>query len=210
MDQLTSLSGWITANADKYETILFYFLAAMAIPLAYGVIFDRTVIRSGFLLIGVFGAISGLFMLLQAQFLAMAQVMIYAVGITLVVVIALMLTNPRLEKEKTTAVPGNQYLGFLTAFIFFMTIYMSLLSESFPITSDKATQSNLFLIGSAMTTTYALPFEFASVLLLAALVGAIMMAKKEDDTPDEDEYSEEIEESAPSGSNAPESVTASR
>jgi NADH:ubiquinone oxidoreductase subunit 6 (subunit J) len=210
MEQLTSLTGWITANADKYETILFYLVAAIAIPLAYGVIFDRTVIRSGFLLIGVFGAISGLFMLLQAQFLAMAQVMIYAVGITLVVVIALMLTNPRMEKEETTAVPGNQYLGFLTAFIFFMTIYMSLLSESFPITSDKASQSNLFLIGSAMTTTYALPFEFASVLLLAALVGAIIMAKKEDTTPDDDEYSEEIEESTPSGSNTPESVTASR
>jgi NADH:ubiquinone oxidoreductase subunit 6 (subunit J) len=210
MEQLTSLTGWITANADMYETILFYMVAAIAIPLAYGVIFDRTVIRSGFLLIGVFGAISGLFMLLQAQFLAMAQVMIYAVGITLVVVIALMLTNPRMEKEETTAVPGNQYLGFLTAFIFFMTIYMSLLSESFPITSDKASQSNLFLIGSAMTTTYALPFEFASVLLLAALVGAIIMAKKEDNTPDEDDYIEEIEDTEPSGSNAPESVTASR
>jgi NADH:ubiquinone oxidoreductase subunit 6 (subunit J) len=210
MEQLTSLTGWITANADKYESILFYLLAAIAIPLAYGVIFDRTVIRSGFLLIGVFGAISGLFMLLQAQFLAMAQVMIYAVGITLVVVIALMLTNPRMEKEETTAVPGNQYLGFLTAFIFFMTIYMSLLSESFPITSDKAAQSNLFLIGSALLTTYALPFEFASVLLLAALVGAIIMAKKEDATPDQDEYSEEIGEIEPSGSNAPESVTVSR
>jgi NADH:ubiquinone oxidoreductase subunit 6 (subunit J) len=193
MDQLVSLQGWMAVNSSQFETILFYFLAALAIPFAYGVIFDRVVIRSGFLLIGVFGAISGLFLLLQAQFLAMAQVMIYAVGITLVVVIALMLTNPKLEHEKSTAVTGSQYLGFLTAFIVFMTIYMSLLSESFPITSDKAAGSNLYLIGSALTTTYALPFEFASVLLLAALVGAITMAKAESNTPDEPEYTFEDE-----------------
>ncbi len=194
MDQLASLQGWLTSNADAYETILLYVLAAIAIPLAYGVIFDRVVIRSGFLLIGVFGAISGVFLLLQAQFLAMAQVMIYAVGITLVVVIALMLTNPRLEREETTALPGNQYIGFLAAFIIFMTIYMSLLSETFPITNDRIAGSNLLLIGTALTTTYALPFEFASVLLLAALVGAIVMAKAEDETPDDD-YEYLIDES---------------
>jgi len=63
------------------------------LALSYGVLIDRNIIRAGFILIGVFGCISVLFLLLQAQFLAMAQMMIYAVGITLVVVIALMLTN---------------------------------------------------------------------------------------------------------------------
>src|SRR5579883_1841405 len=100
MEHLDILRAWIPGKLDDF---LFYLLAVMAIPMALGVLFDRTIIRSGFLLIGVFGSICGLFLVLQAQFLALAQLMIYAVGITLVVVIALMLTNPKLEKE---ASPG--------------------------------------------------------------------------------------------------------
>ena len=95
MQEFANLNAWADGNVEQ---IAFYVLMILAIPLAYGVIFDRTIIRAGFLLIGVFGAISGLFLLLEAQFLAMAQVMIYAVGITLVVVIALMLTNPSQAK----------------------------------------------------------------------------------------------------------------
>lgn len=190
MDQLSSLQGWVNTNADSYETFFFYILAALAIPLAYGVIFDRQIIRSGFLLIGVFGAISGLFLLLQAQFLAMAQIMIYAVGITLTIVIALMLTNPKLEQEKSIAVPANQYIGFITAFVLFVTVYLSLLSESFPVIAEKvAPQAVLMQIGIALTTNFALPFEFASVLLLAALIGAIVMAKNDTGSFDELEYS---------------------
>lgn len=195
MDQLLSLQGWVNANADSYETFFFFILAALAIPLAYGVIFDKQIIRSGFLLIGVFGAISGLFMLLQAQFLAMAQIMIYAVGITLTVVIALMLTNPKLEVEKSIAVPSNQYIGFITAFVLFVTVYLSLLSESFPVIAEKlAPQAVLMQIGIALTTNYSLPFEFASVLLLAALIGAIVMAKNDNNSVDELEYSVDEEE----------------
>src|ERR1700722_16746330 len=97
MDQFELLSNYLQGHL---EGLVFYFLAILAIPCALGVIFDRVIIRSGFFLICVFGAISGIFLLLQAQFLALAQLMIYAVGITLVVVIALMLTNPRLETDK--------------------------------------------------------------------------------------------------------------
>lgn len=183
MEQLGQITNWMTNNADAFEAACVYLLAAIAMPLAYGVIFDPKIIRSGFLLIGVFGCISGLFLLLQAQFLAMAQIMIYAVGITLVVVIALMLTNPKLEQEESTAIQANQYLGFVVSLFVFMTIYMSLFGESFPITTEKAIAPNLVLIGTALCTTYALPFEFASILLLAAVVGAIMLAKDERKLP---------------------------
>src|SRR5271168_3428371 len=108
MEQLELLTRWAQSNV---ETTLFYLIAAFAIPSALGVLLDRAIIRSGFMLIGVFGSICGLFLLLQAQFLAMAQLMIYAVGITLLVVIALMLTNPRLEKERTTLALSEQQLS---------------------------------------------------------------------------------------------------
>ncbi|MBK9145843.1 MAG: NADH-quinone oxidoreductase subunit J [Candidatus Melainabacteria bacterium] len=172
------------------ETIAFYAVAIVAICLSLGVIADRNVIRAGFVLIGVFGGISLLFLMLQAQFLALAQIMIYAVGITLVVVIALMLTNPRLEKE-TEEPTGERAPLFalmdaikgafpaLVGWFSFFTLYLAVRSEGWNVTDEAVSPDNLKVLGEALTTNYSLPFEFASVLLLAALIGAIMLAKAE-------------------------------
>jgi len=174
MEQLQMLASWAAGNL---ESILFYLLGIMAIPFAMGVISDRVIIRSGFLLIGVFGMICGLFLLLQAQFLALAQIMIYAVGITLVVVIALMLTNPKSEVEATTSVDQDKVAGLISAVMVFGVIYLSLRSADFQLSSEPMNPNNVAVIGAQLTTQYALPFEFASVLLLAALIGAVMLAK---------------------------------
>ena len=188
------LTDWLNNNSDGVETVLFYVIALLAIPMAYGVIFDRTVIRSGFLLIGVFGAISGIFLLLQAQFLAMAQIMIYAVGITLVVVIALMLTNPRMEKENRVTSKGEKWGAFFISLFFFLTIYMALRSEPWAAATTEQVNvgKNVAILGRALTTDYALAFEFASVLLLAALVGAIALAKAEPVISEVAEYSDDV------------------
>lgn len=211
MENLGVLKGLAEANTDMLETWVFYILAAMAIPFAFGVVLDRAVIRAGFLLIGVFGAIAGIFLLLQAQFLGMAQVMIYAVGITLVVVIALMLTNPRSEDDLPINKSHHKGLAFLVAFLLFVTIYMSVRSEYWPQNSQLMEANNVAVLGRLLTTTYALPFEFASVLLLAALIGAIMLAKAEKPGTDL-EYSEIIEDEPDAGikPQSPEVLTPSR
>lgn len=172
------------------ETIAFYAVAIVAICLSLGVIADRNVIRAGFVLIGVFGGISLLFLMLQAQFLALAQIMIYAVGITLVVVIALMLTNPRLEKEAEEPTGERAPLfalmdaikgafPALVGWFSFFTLYLAVRSEGWNVTDEAVSPDNLKVLGESLTTNYSLPFEFASVLLLAALIGAIMLAKAE-------------------------------
>lgn len=179
------LAQW---SSENLGTGLFYFISFLAIPLAFGMLFDYRIIRCGFLLIGVFGTISGLFLLLQAQFLAMAQLMIYAVGITLVVVIALMLTNPRLEVEASTAVPTHKLPGVLVAFGVFLTIYISLRTEIWQshtahhVVLDPA--DNVLQIGKSLIGYYSLPFEFASVLLFIALVGAVMLARADHSKPE--------------------------
>ena len=187
------LANWSAAHLQDF---LFYLLAFMAVPLAYGVIFDRRIIRCGFLLIGVFGTISGIFLLLQAQFLAMAQLMIYAVGITLVVVIALMLTNPRLEQD---ALIDHRRLPAVVSFVVFVVIYLGLRSETWQLSVRQPTlpEANVTKIGLQLLGYYSIPFEFASVLLLIALVGAIMLAKA--DRPSEpetwiDDHGEDAEE----------------
>jgi NADH:ubiquinone oxidoreductase subunit 6 (subunit J) len=193
---LPTITNWMTSNAEHVDAILFYIFATLAIPVAFGVIFERNIIRSGFWLIGLFGAISVLFLILQAQFLAMAQIMIYAVGITLVVVIALMLTNPRMEQELSPGINQHSVGTFAIALLLFMTIYMSVRSEGWPVKSapDLTEQpANVLVIGRALTTDYSLPFEFSSVLLLAALIGAIMLAKSEP-AKSEAEYSDQTSE----------------
>lgn len=176
MNEFSNLTSWAATNVDA---VVFYLLAVMAIPLAFGVILDRAIIRSGFILIGVFCAISGLFFVLQAQFLAMAQLMIYAVGITLVVVIALMLTNPRLEKDQSPVVLVHKAPGLFVAILLFVTINMASRSEPWAVSNEAVQSENVKVLGSSLMTFYSLPFEFASVLLLAALVGAVMLAKAE-------------------------------
>lgn len=177
--------------APIVETWLFYIFAILALSLAVGVLVDRVVIRSGFILIGVFGSIAGIFLLLQAQFLALAQVMIYAVAITLVIVIALMLTNPRLEIEELAVQDNlpplaqffqNVKSGFplWVSVISFATIYIALTGEKrWPISTEFVPVDAVKVLGEQLTTTYSIPFEFASILLLAALMGAIMLAKNE-------------------------------
>ena len=180
-------------STDLAGTIMFYIISTIAICLSIGVISDKNIVRAGFLLIGVFGGISGLFFLLQAQFIALAQIMIYAVGITLVVVIALMLTNPKLQNEvdEEEAQSLNEPLLLklftgtkkvfpgLVAWLAFATIYIAIRSEHWAKVDQPIGANNLEVIGRALTTDYSLPFEFASVLLLAALIGAVMLAKAE-------------------------------
>ena len=211
MDQQSTIAQLLAAPA--VESWLFYILSTMAICLAVGVIADRKIIRCGFLLIGVFGTISGIFLLLHAQFLALAQVMIYAVGITLVVVIALMLTNPRLEAERAVVIVDDKSAPLVKLFnsikrnlvlwvsVFsFITIYAALTGEThWPISSDPMPTDVVRTLGAGLTTTYAIPFEFASVLLLAALMGAIMLAKNEG--KDEDESNLTIAEEAKKAEN---------
>jgi NAD(P)H-quinone oxidoreductase subunit 6 len=197
MEQPEALNAIL--SLPSVESWIFYVFSSLAICLAVGCIADRVIIRAGFLLIGVFGTISLIFMLLQAQFLALAQVMIYAVGITLVVVIALMLTNPRLEAEAPVTVseeglpPTVRFFNSIkrnvvlwVALFSFVTIYAALTGEThWPISSESMPADCVKTLGEMLTTTYAIPFEFASILLLAALMGAIMLAKNDAKEVDE-------------------------
>ena len=164
--------------APHIEVWFFYITALIIIPFAYAVLFDKNVLRAGFLLIGVFGGVCSIFLLLQAQFLAMAQMMIYAVGITLVVVIALMLTNPNKDEHQPVAISAQQSPAALTAIILFVTMYMALRSEGWGQNSVVQVQHNdVIVIGEKLLKDYALPFEFASILLLVAMIGSVMLAK---------------------------------
>ncbi len=110
-----------------------------------------------------------------------------------------MLTNPRMEKSQlSNATPANQLGAFMVAVGLFMTIYLSVRPENWTLSSEPLDVNNVEVLGRALTTDYSLPFEFASVLLLAALIGSIMLAKAEKPPkPGEDDYEYSVVEDGP-------------
>ncbi len=157
----------------------FYGLGLLTILGAFGVIIEKNIVRAGFSLVICFAAVAGVYFALRAPFVGASQILIYAVGITLVVVFALMLTSqkqdlPSLKGETTR----NIINGVITTGIFAVFSYALTGNKWFP---DEVVSCprNTEVIGMKLLGYYALPFELISVLLLAALIGAIVIAKRD-------------------------------
>jgi NADH-quinone oxidoreductase subunit J len=156
----------------------FYVLSAVTLVAAGGVMVSRNLLHAVLFLILTFVGIAGFFVLLSADFIAMAQVIIYVGAIAVLVLFAVLLT-PRAGRdngETKFAAPGI-LLAVCLAAVFLFVIHDTAWS-----TNDIAPALDVDLLGEALLTTWVLPFEIASVLLTAALVGAIMLAR----TPQEE------------------------
>ena len=163
-------------------TVLFYVLAAFAILLAIGVTNAPRLLRAAVYLMGVLMASAGMYVMLGAEFLAGIQVLVYVGGIVVLIVFAVMLTrsaelqvdNPSGKRKFLAGVASIAFLGF-TGTVFWTT--------QFP-TADPGGQpgSDVLAIGKALLDQsadgYVLPFEIISLLLLAALIGGVVVARK--------------------------------
>lgn len=164
------------------ETVLFFSLAVMAIGSAIMMITRKSPITSALYLILNFFTVSGLYLLLKAQFIAIIQVLVYMGAIMVLFLFVIMLLNLQDEKKlkekftyrKITAVLLSIFLFCLLSF----TIYFGF-SGKFTAMSDKAVEiGTAEFLGSELFTNFSFPFELASFLLLAAIVGAVVLAKK--------------------------------
>lgn len=166
------------------EAFLFWAFALMAVPAALGVVFAKNLVYSAVSLLIVFLAVAGFFMLNQADFLAVAQIMVYAVGLTIVLLFGLMFTGdkaPPILRSKPWSLAFS--FGAALAFIAFALVALKpalgvILSpeanaQAVPFTSSVAA------IGKLLFNKYVLPFEVVSVLLLGAMIGAIVLSKRQ-------------------------------
>ena len=157
----------------------FFALSILAIFGALGVILETNIVRAGFSLVVCFCAVAGAYFALQAPFVGASQILIYAVGITLVIVFALMLTSLKHDLPKIKGETGKNTLSLVISLGVFVTLSYALTgnkwSETLPITCPKNTE----IIGLKLLGPYALPFELISVLLLVALIGAVVIAKRD-------------------------------
>lgn len=157
----------------------FFIFSLIAILGALGVVVEKNIIRAGFSLVISFGAIAGTYFALRAPFVGASQILIYAVGITLVIVFALMLTSMKAEFPKTESEDAKNIVNGLISLGIFATFTYALTGNKWPVTSMISCPKNTEVIGLKMLGDYGLPFELVSVLLLVALIGAIVMAKKD-------------------------------
>jgi NADH-quinone oxidoreductase subunit J len=161
-----------------WEEVIFFVIAAVAVIGGLGVVLARSVIHSALFLILALLSVAGIFVLLAADFLAIVQVLVYGGAVTILILFAMMLTRVR---DLPSAPDGPQKpIAFVAAIAFAVTSIAAIAGTEFPNESDKINIVSFEDIGTALFTTWAVPFEIASLVLMVALLGAIIIARGEE------------------------------
>lgn len=182
---------------EVLNQIAFWSLSLLMIGGALGVVFHRSIVYSALLLLVSFLSIAGIFALLNAPFIAAAQILVYGVGLTIVLIFGIMFTGDKpfvdaVGQERPNRfwlVPAgvaSAFLGFMMWALFYPNAQLTRINGLFiPRMDDMyALPANLMdggvsHIGQLLLSKYLIPFELASVLLLLAMVGAIILAKRQ-------------------------------
>ena len=167
--------------AEGVQFVAFIILATLVLGGALGVVLLSNIVYSAFLLGLVFISISGIYILLNADFVAAAQVLIYVGAVNVLILFAIMLVN---KQEDFSSLPrrwirqGSTALVCIGLFLLLATMVLITpwsVPESFSTIVDNTTIE----IGKHFFSDYLLPFELASVLLLMAMIGAIILARRD-------------------------------
>lgn len=166
--------------AEGIQIVSFGLLSFMMIAAALGVVLLSNIVYSAFLLGGVFISMAGLYLLLNADFVATAQVLIYVGAVNVLILFAIMLVNKR---QDFVAVPRAWIRRGATALVcvgLFALLSTMVVSTPWALSTGAAVGDGAIVaIGKHFFTDFLLPFELASVLLLMALIGAIILARRE-------------------------------
>jgi len=164
------------------ELLIFYPLAGFCVVMALGVIFNNSPVGSAIALIGMMLGLAGIFVLQQAHFIAIVQIIIYAGAIMVLFMFVIMLLNLKQgEDEDWASRDKNLPLSILTGFLAVGILY-KITMVLFSVDMDTPASlpdsfGTVAVIGETLFTDFVLPFEVASILLLLAMVGAVVLAK---------------------------------
>ena len=166
--------------AYSTELICFLILSSVIVSGSLAVVLLENIVYSAFLLGGVFMAVAGLYLLLNASFVAAAQILVYVGAVNVLILFAIMLVN---KKEKLNRIEGLKTRKFISGGIcsglLILLLRVSITTNwNLPgptSIGEEATER----IGEHLFTDYLLPFELASILLLMAMIGAIVLARRD-------------------------------
>jgi NADH:ubiquinone oxidoreductase subunit 6 (subunit J) len=166
--------------AEPEVGIVFWLLSLVILVSAFMVVSLKNIFHCALFLVLCLFSVAGIFILLHAEFLAAAQVLIYVGAIAILIIFAIMLTS-NLASTTIRATNENVLVGFFVALILALgTIVLIGNTHVWRYAEPvEAVDSNVMMIGKYLMTEYMLPFEIVSVLLLAALIGAIVLARRE-------------------------------
>lgn len=164
------------------EQIVFFILSTITVLAALGMVAVSSIFHAALLMVAVFTGIAALYILMGAGFLGIIQILIYVGAIAVLILFAIMLTPRMMRQGNQSRYTAQWPLAALLASGFAVLMVPQLLAGAWPVVAEGPGVRDYALeIGFAFMdpTGYLLPFEVASVLLLVALVGAIVIAREE-------------------------------
>src|SRR3970040_195318 len=168
------------ANATPIQ-ILFCVLSVITLATAFLTIYSKNPIHSAIYLVISFFSIAGHYLLLNAQFLAIVHVIVYSGAIMILFLFTVMLMN--LNKENEVHKPRVTRLGAIVMFCLMCLVLIAIFINSKPIVGEYVTTGedyqSIKVLGKVLLNEYMVPFEFASILLLVAMIGTVLLSKKE-------------------------------
>jgi NADH-quinone oxidoreductase subunit J len=158
------------------HAVIFYLLATLTLGSAGVVALSRNIIYSTIALLGTFLGLAGMYIQLSADFLAAIQILVYVGGTLTLLLFAVMLTA-RIESIRTSNTSRHQLAAFVA--IGALLLILGKVATNTPwVTEPRASMPSTAKLGHALLTEYMLPFEVASVVLLGALIGAVILARR--------------------------------
>jgi NAD(P)H-quinone oxidoreductase subunit 6 len=165
--------------ASTTQQICFAVLSTTVVAGALGVVLLPNVVYAAFLLAGVFLSVAGLYLMLNASFVAAAQVLVYVGAVNVLILFAIMLVNKR---EDLAAIPGLGLRRLLSGLVcggLFVLLIRVAFTTPWGSGPEPVGEEATIRIGEHLFSDYLLPFELASVLLLMAMIGAIVLARRD-------------------------------
>ena len=161
--------------------ILFCVLSAITLSTAFLTIFSKNPIHSAIYLVICFFSIAGHYLLLNAQFLAIVHIIVYSGAIMILFLFTIMLMN--LNEQREVYRPRITRLGAIVSFCLICLVLITIFINSKPIvgeyTATGEDYQSIKVLGKILLNEYMVPFEFASILLLVAMIGTVLLSKKE-------------------------------
>lgn len=165
--------------AEGVQFVTFAILGLMMIGAALGVVLFDNIVYSAFLLGGVFVSMAGMYLLLNADFVAAAQLLIYVGAVNVLILFAIMLVNKRENFAPIATAWVRKAVTGVVCFGLFALLSTMVLATPWSLSTATPVSNSIVVIGEHFFSDYLLPFELASVLLLMAMVGAIILARRE-------------------------------
>ncbi|UCC44321.1 MAG: NADH-quinone oxidoreductase subunit J [Candidatus Zixiibacteriota bacterium] len=159
--------------------VVFWLLAAAVLISGFLVVSLKNIFHCAIFLVICLTAVAGIFLLLDAEFLAAAQVLIYVGAVSILMIFAIMLTS-RLAAHNVIQTNRHAIIAFFISMVFGLgAIALIAGTHIWRLAIETLPADNIATIGKLLMTEFMLPFEVVSVLLLAAMIGAIVLARKE-------------------------------